>query len=57
MNGQEEVEVEAKVTGEKGKLASVIIEVRRKDTRELIALGKQWMAANSIAQSHTSSKL
>ncbi|XP_050234000.1 uncharacterized protein LOC126682387 isoform X2 [Mercurialis annua] len=46
---QEEVEIEAKVVGEKGKLTSVVIEVRRKDNGELIALGKQWMSSNNIA--------
>eukprot|EP00257_Ricinus_communis_P025175 XP_025012589.1 uncharacterized protein LOC112534353 [Ricinus communis] len=44
----EEVEIEAKVTGEKGKLMSVVIEVRRKDNEQLIALGRQWMASNNI---------
>ncbi|WCJ40806.1 Thioesterase superfamily protein [Euphorbia peplus] len=45
----EEVEIEAKVIGEKGKLMSVLIEVRKKKkTRQLIALGKQWMSSNSI---------
>ncbi|XP_021298685.1 uncharacterized protein LOC110427470 isoform X2 [Herrania umbratica] len=43
---QEEVEIEAKVTGDKGKLAHVVVEVRRKENRELIALGKQWMASS-----------
>ncbi|CAN0878136.1 hypothetical protein LINGRAHAP2_LOCUS12316 [Linum grandiflorum] len=43
----EEVEVEAKVIGEKGRLASVGIEVRRRSNGELIALGKQWMASNN----------
>ncbi|XWS16319.1 hypothetical protein CRYUN_Cryun34aG0075000 [Craigia yunnanensis] len=41
---QEEVEIEAKVIGEKGKLSQVVVEVRRKGNGELIALGKQWMA-------------
>ncbi|KAH7547260.1 uncharacterized protein LOC125419032 [Ziziphus jujuba] len=44
---QEEVEIEAKVLGELGKLTSVIIEVRRKSNGELVALGKQWMASPS----------
>ncbi|CAI0423191.1 unnamed protein product [Linum tenue] len=42
---QEEIELEAKVVGEKGKLASVVTEVRRRSNGELIALGKQWMMA------------
>ncbi|XP_044491782.1 uncharacterized protein LOC123215652 isoform X2 [Mangifera indica] len=44
----EEVEIEAKVVGERGRLASVKVEVRRKDNGEVIALGKQWMASNNI---------
>ena len=42
------MEIEAKVVGEKGKLISVVIEVRRKDNGELIALARQWMSSNSI---------
>ncbi|KAJ6415960.1 hypothetical protein OIU84_004702 [Salix udensis] len=44
---REEVEVEAKVVGDKGRITSVIIEVRRKSNGELIALGKQWMASHN----------
>ncbi|XVF86647.1 hypothetical protein PTKIN_Ptkin18bG0059200 [Pterospermum kingtungense] len=44
---QEEVEIEAKVIGNKGKLTSVVVEVRKKDG-ELIAIGKQWTASNDI---------
>ncbi|XP_022715002.1 uncharacterized protein LOC111274545 isoform X2 [Durio zibethinus] len=43
---QEEVEIEAKVIGQKGKLTQVVVDVRRKGNGELIALGKQWMASN-----------
>ncbi|KAK9030805.1 hypothetical protein V6N11_032216 [Hibiscus sabdariffa] len=39
----EEVEIEAKVVGEKGKLSLVVVEIRKRNG-ELIALGKQWMA-------------
>ncbi|XP_021610501.1 uncharacterized protein LOC110613593 isoform X2 [Manihot esculenta] len=45
----DKVEIEAKVVGEKGRLMSVVVEVRRKDNGELIALAKQWMAFHSIA--------
>ncbi|GMI93790.1 hypothetical protein like AT3G16175 [Hibiscus trionum] len=41
---QEEVEIEAKVVAEKGKLSLVVVEIRRKRNGEVIALGKQWMA-------------
>jgi len=52
---QEEVEVEAKVVGDKGRITSVLVEVRRKSNRELIALGKQWMASHN--NSNKASKL
>ncbi|XP_028756094.1 uncharacterized protein LOC114716468 isoform X2 [Neltuma alba] len=45
---QEEVEVEAKVVGKKEKLTCVAVQVRKKENGELIALGKQWMAATDI---------
>ncbi|CAN1168437.1 hypothetical protein LINPERHAP2_LOCUS27820 [Linum perenne] len=51
-----EIEVEAKVIGEKGRLASVVIEVRRRSNGELIALAKQWMASHSN-HVHATSKL
>ncbi|XP_017985348.1 PREDICTED: uncharacterized protein LOC18595963 [Theobroma cacao] len=55
---QEEVEIEAKVTGDKEKLAHVVVEVRRKENRELIALGKQWMASSkNTAKAAQGSKL
>ncbi|KAK6912048.1 Thioesterase domain [Dillenia turbinata] len=46
----EEVEIEARVVGEKGKIASALVEIRRKATDELIALGKLWMASNIITR-------
>jgi len=52
---QEEVEVEAKVVGDKGRITSVLVEVRRKSNGELIALGKQWMASHN--NSNKASKL
>ncbi|KAK9282564.1 hypothetical protein L1049_005485 [Liquidambar formosana] len=45
---QEEVEIEAKVVGQKGKLASVVVEIRRKDNGRIVALGKQWMTSSKI---------
>ncbi|KAJ0051847.1 hypothetical protein Pint_01123 [Pistacia integerrima] len=44
---QEEVEIEAKVAGERGQLTSVVVEVRKKDSGQLIALGKQWMTSSN----------
>ncbi|MBA0683924.1 hypothetical protein Goari_025548, partial [Gossypium aridum] len=43
---QEHVEIESKVTANRGKLLHVVIEVRRKGNGEVIAVGKQWMASN-----------
>lgn len=51
---QEEVEIEAKVIGHKGRLSSVVVEIRRKNNGELIALGKQWMSSINIVPSHLS---
>ncbi|KAK4842420.1 hypothetical protein QYF36_021291 [Acer negundo] len=39
---QEEVEIEARFVRSRGKLTSVVVEVRRKENGELIAVGKQW---------------
>ncbi|KAI4355618.1 hypothetical protein L6164_004373 [Bauhinia variegata] len=55
---KEEVEVEAKVVNKKESLTSVIVEVRKKENRELIALGKQWMiSAKRNITPHLVSKL
>ncbi|KAJ7951750.1 Acyl-coenzyme A thioesterase 13 [Quillaja saponaria] len=43
---QEEVEIEAKVVGEKERLTSVFVEVRKKETGELVALGKEWTTSS-----------
>ncbi|XP_054784746.1 uncharacterized protein LOC129291433 isoform X2 [Prosopis cineraria] len=45
---QEEVEVEAKVVGKKERLTCVAVQVRKKANGELIASGKQWMAATNV---------
>ncbi|KAH7547261.1 uncharacterized protein LOC107405021 [Ziziphus jujuba] len=42
---QEEVDIEAKVVAEMGKLTSVVVEVKRTDNGKLIALGRQWMTS------------
>ncbi|KAF8388957.1 hypothetical protein HHK36_025641 [Tetracentron sinense] len=41
----EEVEIESKVLGQKGRLTSVIVEIRRKEDGEMVALGKLWMSS------------
>lgn len=45
---QEEVEIVAKVVGNKGKLSSIRLEVKKKDNGELIAIAKQWTASNEF---------
>ncbi|KAL4334592.1 hypothetical protein GQ457_07G031750 [Hibiscus cannabinus] len=45
---QEKVEIEAKVIGNKGKLTSVVVEVRKEDGGALIAVGKMWAASNEF---------
>ncbi|OVA08597.1 Thioesterase superfamily [Macleaya cordata] len=41
----EEVEIEAKVLGHKGKLSLNTVEIRKKGSGEMIAFGKQWMSS------------
>ncbi|KAK6264092.1 hypothetical protein QUC31_012218 [Theobroma cacao] len=50
----EQVEVDAKVMANKGRLTQVMVEVRRKGNGELIASGKQWMASNNLRVSQVS---
>ncbi|KAI0491845.1 hypothetical protein KFK09_026106 [Dendrobium nobile] len=40
----DEVEIEAKIVEDKGKLTSVLIEARLKKTGQLVAIGRQWMS-------------
>ncbi|XP_057454326.1 uncharacterized protein LOC130745916 [Lotus japonicus] len=54
---QEEVKVEAKVIGKKEELTSVIVEVRKKENGELVALGKLWLAVPRKHPRHQESKL
>ncbi|KAF7814252.1 Acyl-coenzyme A thioesterase 13 [Senna tora] len=54
---QEEVEIEAKVVGKKERLSCVVVQVRNKLNAQLIALGKQWMAATFININNQPSKL
>ncbi|TKY64472.1 Acyl-coenzyme A thioesterase 13 [Spatholobus suberectus] len=56
-NVQEEVEIEAKVIGKKDELTSVIVEVKKKQNGELVALGKLWMAVARRNPRHQASKL
>ncbi|KAE9585876.1 putative acyl-CoA hydrolase [Lupinus albus] len=45
---QEEVEIEAKVVGKKEKLTSVVVDIRKKNNGQIIAMGKQWMSSTNI---------
>ncbi|KAJ4954210.1 hypothetical protein NE237_031042 [Protea cynaroides] len=50
----EEVEIEAKVLDRRGKLSSTIVEVRRKENTEMVALGKQWISQVKVDRSQPS---
>lgn len=45
---QETVEIEAKIVGEKGRLISVIVEIKKKDNAELVAVGRVWITTDNI---------
>ncbi|TYH53454.1 hypothetical protein ES332_D09G101400v1 [Gossypium tomentosum] len=45
---QEHVEIESKVSANRGKLMHTVVEVRRKGNGEVIAIGKLWMALNKL---------
>ncbi|KAA8540395.1 hypothetical protein F0562_024686 [Nyssa sinensis] len=47
---QEEVEIEAKVVGNKGKLSSVLVKIKKKESGEMVAMGKQWMASITVPE-------
>ncbi|KAJ1685083.1 hypothetical protein LUZ63_016473 [Rhynchospora breviuscula] len=42
----EEVEMESRVVERKDMLTAVVVEVRKKATGELVAIGRQWMSAS-----------
>ncbi|KMZ60333.1 hypothetical protein ZOSMA_5G02000 [Zostera marina] len=42
---QEEVEIEGKVLFDVGKLTNVLVEIKKKRSGELVAVGKQWMSS------------
>ncbi|MBA0767406.1 hypothetical protein Gotri_016292 [Gossypium trilobum] len=46
---QEHVEIESKVSADKGNLIHVVVEVKRKGNGEVIAVGKLWMASNKLS--------
>ncbi|KAJ0962585.1 hypothetical protein J5N97_027707 [Dioscorea zingiberensis] len=41
----DEVEVDARVLGHKGRVSAVAVELRKKGSGEMVALGKLWMAS------------
>ncbi|EXB74528.1 hypothetical protein L484_026225 [Morus notabilis] len=48
---QEEIEIEAKVVGGQGNLIAFVVEIIRKSSGELIAIGKQWTTTKPQARS------
>ncbi|KAJ0938328.1 putative Thioesterase domain, HotDog domain superfamily, acyl-coenzyme A thioesterase 13 [Helianthus annuus] len=50
---KEEVEIEAKVVGEKGNLASVEINIQKKSNGEKVVIGKQWMHVTPLKKPHS----
>ncbi|KAE8718392.1 putative Major facilitator superfamily protein [Hibiscus syriacus] len=55
---QEEVEIEAKANGNRGKLSSVLVEIRNKSNNgRLIAVGTQWTAANDYRSPQPEARL
>ncbi|KAF3341426.1 Acyl-coenzyme A thioesterase 13 [Carex littledalei] len=43
----EEVEIEAHVLQNKGRLTGVMVEIRKKGDRSLVAVGREWMTSSS----------
>lgn len=42
----EEVEMDGRVVEQKGRLTAVTVEIRKKESGELVAVGRQWMTAS-----------
>ncbi|KAF8751395.1 hypothetical protein HU200_012069 [Digitaria exilis] len=55
--GMEEVEMKGRVVSRKGKLTAAAVEVRKKESRELVAIGRQWVTPASPTKNNKSSKL
>ncbi|KAI3845683.1 hypothetical protein MKX03_006663 [Papaver bracteatum] len=45
---QEEVEIEAKVLGDKGSLFSFTVVIKKKENGDLVAIGTQWMSVYDL---------
>ena len=54
---QTEVEVEGRVVSRKGKLTAAAVEVRKKDSGELVAVGRQWVTPAWPTKANKTSKL
>ncbi|XP_040378333.1 uncharacterized protein LOC102699642 isoform X2 [Oryza brachyantha] len=53
----EEVELDGRVVEQKGKMTAVTVEIRKKDSGELVAIGRQWMSTTRPKEPQASSKL
>ncbi|EEE54167.1 hypothetical protein OsJ_00980 [Oryza sativa Japonica Group] len=53
----EEVELDGRVVEQKGKMTAVTVEIRKKDSGELVAIGRQWMSTTRPKKDQASSKL
>ncbi|CAO1945924.1 unnamed protein product [Urochloa humidicola] len=56
-HADEEVEMEGRVVSRKGKLTAAAVEVRKKESGELVAIGRQWMTPAWPTKGNKSSKL
>ena len=43
---QEEVEMDGRVVEQKGRMTAVTVEIRKKESGELVAIGRQWMTTS-----------
>jgi acyl-coenzyme A thioesterase PaaI-like protein len=43
---QDEVEMDGRVVEQKGRMTAVAVEIRKKESGELVAIGRQWMTTS-----------
>ncbi|KAL6627007.1 hypothetical protein ACP70R_030733 [Stipagrostis hirtigluma subsp. patula] len=53
----EEVEMDGRVVEHKGRMTAVTVEIRKKESGELVAIGRQWMTASRPKGAPTPSKM
>ncbi|TVU22985.1 hypothetical protein EJB05_32710, partial [Eragrostis curvula] len=53
----EEVKMDARAVNRKGKLTAAVVEVRKKDSGELVAIGRQWVTPAWPTKTNKGSKL